>query len=173
MKKWQQYVNYRKIKGEDGAEIFIITVDGVDVAVSEEIYREYAATARKMKYMELDLKRDRFLQGAFGKTVKDDNGQSVALPEREVSLDKLLDEDWDYPSCEPSPEGIFMGRADLDTLNQSLDELKPEERELISALFFKGMTEREYSKQTGIPQKTINDRKNRILRKLRNFLKIN
>ena len=34
------------------------------------------------------------------------------------------------------------------------------------ALFTQGLSEREWSSQTGIPQKTINDHKNRLLTKL-------
>ena len=44
------------------------------------------------------------------------------------------------------------------------------EQELINALYFAGKSERQYSTETGIPQKTINDRKHRTLRKLKKLL---
>lgn len=44
---------------------------------------------------------------------------------------------------------------------------------LIEALFFEGLSERAYSERSGIPQKTVNDRKNRILKNYINFWKNN
>lgn len=41
---------------------------------------------------------------------------------------------------------------------------------LMNALFFRKLSEREWSAETGIPQKTINDRKRRILIKLKKLL---
>ena len=58
----------------------------------------------------------------------------------------------------------------LDKLHSCLALLTEEEQELIYALFFGEKTEREWSAETGIPQKTINDRKRRILSKLKKLL---
>ena len=58
----------------------------------------------------------------------------------------------------------------LDKLRKSLPMLKAEEQELICALFFQRLSERELAAKTGIPQRTINDRKRRILAKLKEFL---
>jgi len=55
-------------------------------------------------------------------------------------------------------------------LHSCLSLLKPEERELITAIFFDGKSERALSEETGVPQKTINDRKRRILRTLKKLL---
>lgn len=49
--------------------------------------------------------------------------------------------------------------------------LPSDERELIEALFFKGYSERQWSKISGIPQRTICYRKNVILQKLKKILK--
>ncbi len=55
-------------------------------------------------------------------------------------------------------------------LKDALSSLAPTERDLIDALFYAGMTEREYASQIGISQKNVNTRKQRILDKLRAFL---
>jgi RNA polymerase sigma factor (sigma-70 family) len=167
MKNWRKDRNFRKHENADGSFTYVVTVDGEDVEVSEAVYREYAAADRKMEYMELDLKRDRVLQDAHGRAVTDENGCPVILPEREVSLDKLVSEEWDYPSSAPSPEDEVIERLEISALYSCLDLLDAGERALIDALFFDGLTEREYSSKTGIPQKTINDRKQRILGKLK------
>lgn len=57
----------------------------------------------------------------------------------------------------------------LDKLKKALANLSDSERQLIDALFIRGLSEREWSAQTGIPQKTINDRKNRLLNRLQKF----
>ena len=80
-------------------------------------------------------------------------------------------DDWDFPSSAPPPEEVVLKQIEIMELHQCLDLLDAEERMLIDALFFEGLTEREYSQRSGIPQKTINDRKNRILKKLYQLLK--
>ena len=175
MKKWQEYANYRKHKNqnEDGTFTFtyFITVDGVEVEVSKAVYKAYTAGDRKMRYMELDLKTDRVLQDADGKTVMDENGQPVRLPEREMSLDKLVEGDWDFPSSAQSPEDavIFGDDSEAEELHRCLTLLTDDECDLIHALFFEGMTEKEYAAKLGIRQQNVNKRKQRVLKKIKNF----
>lgn len=171
MQNWQKNRNYRKLKNPDGSFIYLIKAEDKYVSVSKEVYTIYAQSERQLEYIELDQKRDRVLQDANGKAVLDQNGQPIILPEREVSLDKLMAEDWDYPSSAPSPESVVLNQLEIAALHQSLSSLETEERALIEALFFEGLTERAYSEQSGIPQKTVNDRKNRILKKLNQLLK--
>ena len=169
MNKWQDYANYRKHRNADGSYTYIIIVDGEDVEVSEAVYKAYAAGSRKMRYMELDLKCDRVLQDEGGRAVLDENRLPVVLPEREISLDKLMIEDWDFPSSEPLPEDIVMERFEIETLYKCLNRLDADERTLIDALFFDGLTEQEYADLIGVTQKTVNNRKHRILSKMKNY----
>jgi len=171
VQNWRKTRNYRKVKNPDGSFAYLIKAEDKYVPVSKEVYTVYAQSERQLEYMALDLKRDRVLQDADGKAVLDQNGQPVMLPEREVSLDKLIVEEWDYPSSAPSPESVVLDRLKSAALHQSLSSLEAEERALIEALFFEGLTERAYSERSGIPQKTVNDRKNRILKKLYQLLK--
>ena len=144
------------------------------IEISDEVLAFLKKADRKIEYQECDLKRDRVLKSVDGKTILDDNGLPTTLPEREVSLEKLMDEDWDFPSSEQSPEDSVIGRFGIKALHDCLDLLESDERELIDALFFSnsgdGMAEREYSVISGIPQKTINDRKRRIFEKLKKLL---
>ncbi|NLO86764.1 MAG: sigma-70 family RNA polymerase sigma factor [Clostridiales bacterium] len=171
MQNWRKTRSYRKIKNPDGSFTYLIKAEDMYVLVSKEVYTVYAQSERQLEYMALDLKRDRVLQGADGKAVLDQTGQPSMLPEREISLDKLMGEEWDYPSSTPSPETTVLDRLETTALHQSLSSLAVEERTLIEALFFEGLTERAYSERSGIPQKTVNDRKNRILKKLYQLLK--
>ena len=49
MKKWQKERNYRRVYDENGQVIAnIITVDGVDVEVTEEVFLAYSQMDRKI-----------------------------------------------------------------------------------------------------------------------------
>lgn len=59
--------------------------------------------------------------------------------------------------------------VDLVKLKAALDKLTPEELEIINALFLENHNkrgERAVAKELGIPQRTLNDRKKKILKKL-------
>lgn len=58
----------------------------------------------------------------------------------------------------------------LEKLKDCLSQVTKDEMYLIIALFFEGFSERKLSEITGIPQKTIDDRKHQILIKLKGFL---
>ncbi len=170
MKDWRKDRNYRKHKNADGTFAYTITVDGESVKVSEEIFTAYASSARQLEYIENDLKRNRVQQDADGKAVRDTDGKPILLPEREVSLDKLIDEDWDFTSSGPLPEDAFLERFWIEALHKGISLLDDDERELIEALFFKHMTIRAYAKQTGMSKSRVERYQQKIIAKLRNFL---
>ena len=52
MKKWQEERNYRRVRSEGGEVIAnIITVDGVDVEVAEDVYLAYSQADRRERYV--------------------------------------------------------------------------------------------------------------------------
>ena len=120
--------------------------------------------------MERNIKCNRVLKDSKSNTVRDEHGNAILLPEREVSLDKLIAEDWDYPSTEPSPENEVIGQIEIEMLYHSLDSLDADERALINALFFDDMTEREYAQTIGISKTALHARKIKVLGKLKNIL---
>ena len=170
MNNWRSYRNYSKRKNDDGSIAYIITVDGVDVEVGKEVYAEYASSARQMEYMELDLKRDRTLQDNHGRSVTDENGYPIALPEREISLEKLMGEDWDFPADELKPEDAVMQHMEHEGLYRCLDLLNDGERALVEALFFNSITEREYAQTLGISKTALHARKIKVLAVLKILL---
>ena len=93
MQNWRKTRSYRKIKNPDGSFTYLIKAGDKYVPVSKEVYTVYAQSERQLEYMDLDLKRDRVLQDADGKAVLDKTGLPIILPEREISLDKLMAED--------------------------------------------------------------------------------
>ena len=57
-------------------------------------------------------------------------------------------------------------------LRRSIALLSKPEQELIRALYFEELTERQLSCRVGIPQQTINYKRRRILQKLKKLMKI-
>ena len=75
------------------------------------------------------------------------------------------------PNAE-SVEDKAVGNILLQELRQCLAQLPLEEQNLIRALYFEELTEREYAKQINISQKAVNKRRHKILSKLRDLMKI-
>lgn len=67
-------------------------------------------------------------------------------------------------------EDKILDNIMIEKLLKSLAVLNYDERNLIDAIYYQGKSEREVSAETGIPQKTINYRKRKILDKLKKLL---
>ena len=64
MKNWQKSRNYRRLKDENDKTIaHIITVDGVNVEVTEEVFLAYAQADRRERYLLEDTKKGKELLG--------------------------------------------------------------------------------------------------------------
>ena len=132
-------------------------------AASEEVITVLRQSERRLQYLEYDLKVERFVL---------DETKQVAffIPSREDSLERLIDADVQFVDDETNVEDMAIEAVMITKLKESLGLLSTDELEMIHALFYQGLTEREFAKHVGIPQKTINDRKARILRKLKKLL---
>lgn len=94
--------------------------------------------------------------------------------EHEIQMSSLIGgEDGAYENfrefidTENIPDNTVLKETEIEALRRAVSALPDADKALIKALFYDGLTEREYAKETGIPQKTINNRKMVILRKLR------
>lgn len=121
-----------------------------DVAVTKEVYDTYRRTEWNIK----------------------DNNESFY--EHEIQMSGLIGgEDDGYENFrefvdeENTPERNIVYAEIKKALLESVAELAEEERALVHALYWQGLSEREYSRRSGIPQRTINHRKIYILEKIR------
>ena len=121
-----------------------------DVAVTKEVYDAYRRTEWNIK----------------------DNNESFY--EHEIQMSGLIGgEDDGYENFrefvneENTPERNIVYAEIKKALLESVAELAEEERALVHALYWQGLSEREYSRRSGIPQRTINHRKIYILEKIR------
>ena len=162
MKKWQENRNYRRLKDEQGNVIArIITVDGVDVEVTEEVFLAYSKADRRERYIteEVDpgmvLSWEKFLEDGVPL-------ESLGLEPLESAEDTVLELE------------RMNARADMKRLlAPALLELREAERQLIQALFFGGMSTRACARQLGVSQRAVIKRRDRILRDIKLFLQKN
>ncbi len=128
-----------------------LPLHGMLMEVTPEQYKDFYKERRRQKYL---YERSR------------DN--------RDISIDMLTTEQFNGADILFSDgmdiEEQVAYKLLLDKLHNCLSLLTEEEQELIYALFFGEKTEREWSAETGIPQKTINNRKRKILLKLKALL---
>ena len=155
MKKWQETRNYKRIKDQNGIIINIITVDGVDVEVNDEVFLAYSQADRRERYITEEAEAGKLLS-------------LEQLLERGVPFEMLGIE------LEESAEVSVLEQADRDLaveqtkrLMTALSGLERDEQELIQALFFDGVLVRAYSRQLGVRLNAVQYRRDKLLKKLR------
>ena len=62
MKKWQESRDYRRVRDENGQVVAnIITIDGIDVEVSEEVFLAYSQMDRRERYIKEEVEKGKVL----------------------------------------------------------------------------------------------------------------
>jgi len=118
---------------------FYIKIDGEPIAVTEDVYRAY-----KRPFW-AERKRNQI------------------RAEHELALD-LMDDS--VADSQTSAEEAIINKI---SLAEALAALSVEDNALIEALFFEGITERDYAGKIGISQKNVNKKKQRILSDLKKY----
>ena len=158
MKNWQKNRNYKRIKDENGNVIAnIITIDGIDVEVTEEVFLAYSQMDRRERYL------------------LEENGVNKELSLEQMSQDRVQ---LSYVGAEmaPSAEELLLESDEARTwkkrqerLSAALESLDDVDRKLITALFLDGISAREYARKLGISDMAVRKRRDRILKQLRKF----
>ena len=142
-----------------------IWIRGQFVEVTDEVYAAYMKGDRKIRYFENDLKT--------GRTGKDKDGNiKQTLPSREDSLDRLMEDNaQQFLDSHESVEDIVIQKISAEKLHMALLRLPKKDQELIYALFYEEKTERVYAEQIGVSPSTVHRRREKIIKKLKNYLK--
>ena len=77
----------------------------------------------------------------------------------------------EFVSNNDNPEHLVVEQLFVQALYKAFNTLNDSERALIEAIYFDRKSEQAYSDETGIPRKTINNRKRIILGKMKEKLK--
>ena len=129
---------------------YTIVVKSNRVEVSEAVYRAYHKEREAERY------------------------QKKLIHQFELSLERFQAEgvnvEFLITRFQPSIEDMLIEQEQLWKLHIALDALTFEERLLIHELFFNGKSERILAEELGVPRMTLNDRKHRILRKMRKVI---
>ncbi|MCM1166493.1 MAG: sigma-70 family RNA polymerase sigma factor [Lachnospiraceae bacterium] len=134
-----------------------IIKNGKTVEVSDEVYKILRKWDRRIKYVEHDLKETQYIIDRKKETVRE-------IPSREDSLDRLTALGFDFADRSAD---FRESVAEKIMLDQALEKLSDEERYLITQLFYFGRNERELAAELNVTRRTINNRKRKILSKLR------
>lgn len=129
---------------------YTIVVKRQRVEVSEAVYRAYHKEREAERY------------------------KNKLIRQNELSLERFREDgvNIDYLIVRVQPDIVdrLIHQEQLEALWIALQSLSEDELSLIDELFFNEKSERELSAMISVPQKTINDRKKRILLKLRKLI---
>ena len=159
MEKWQKERNYKRIRDKNGNVVAnIITVFGRDIAVSDDVFEAYSEMDRHARYISEDVPSvaELSLEG---------------LIEDGISPERLMREN------APSAEELYIEREDkqeltmkIQRLSFSLTALPEEDYQLLHALFFDGISVREYAHKNGRSHTAVRKRRDKLLKKIKIFL---
>lgn len=140
-----------------------ITVKGQKTPVTPELYKEYYKMKRRERYLESDVK--------LGRIDVDMEKEEVSfVPSKEDSIQRLMDIGQDF-NTEDSVEGIIEHKAMLLILQEAMEVLNEQEKQLIDYLFYQELTTREAGKKINASHVTVLKRRNAIIKKLKKFFK--
>lgn len=139
-------------------ERYYVRLDSGEVCkVSREVYLCYYAGERQERYQ---TERDR----KYGLL------SIEALSEKMFESGEYRGYDF-LPSDDESIAEQVMRKMLIEQLYIALDRLKPEDRQLITALYFDNISVRGYAKTLGVTHRAVQKRRDDILRVLRDWMK--
>ena len=131
--------------------------------VSKGIIDVLEKNDRQMEYLQYDIKAERC-------RIDSTSGTVTYLPSREDSYERLLEGNKQFPSDDEDVDDAAIKAVMIEKMLTCHNYLSTEEQELITALFFKSKSEHQVSREASIPQRTIHDRKIKILAKLKKLM---
>lgn len=132
---------------------YYIFLEDTKVDVSEKVYKGYWQETNRENYLNRLDKENKL--GCFSEFIIDGTARSM----EERLIDKAVD-----------VEKLVAVKMQIEALNKALDKLNPEEREIIQALFFDEVPQRDLAKKLNISQGAVFRRKEKTLKKLKIFL---
>ncbi len=135
-------------------EQYIVNIEGKPVEVTPEVYYAYYHMARQERGQEEKKQRNDVLS------------YDALDTEEMVGLETMPD------SSIPSIEDTLLSKELKACLHRAIENLSRAERELIQAIYFQGMTEREYAKHVGMSQAGVSHRLRKTLSKIKILMNV-
>ncbi len=132
-----------------------LTRKNEEIEVSEEVYQTYRRTAWNI----------------------DDNNTSFYAHEIQMSSliggeDGAYENFREFIDTENTPDVTVLRELEKTALHRIIAQFSESEQKLIQAIYFDGLTEREYANLLGVCRNAVHKRKIRILSKIRKTLEI-
>ena len=127
------------------------------------ILRVLRASDRKMRYMEIGLKSERFVTDQENQTV-------VFLPSRETSLEQLAEDEQRQFSDESKLDEQIQYQEELYQLRQALHSLGKEYQLLLYYRYWEDMSQADVAKLLSLSQQAVSYRERYALRQLKKIV---
>lgn len=128
---------------------YLISVQGVVVEVTKTVYHTYHQMERHARHLE-----------------EKDRQHGLVSYHALDTIDTLGEEALTSPDT-ASVEDAAIAHILQERLHQCLELLPAQDRELIHALYFEELSERQFAKKAGLPHMTVHNRKVGILKKIK------
>ena len=132
---------------------YYLFVGDKKIDVSEKIYKEYWSETNRENYLKRLDRKNKLRY--FSEFVTEEKDRTI----EERFADKSID-----------IEKLVAVKMQVAALHEALNKLNPEEREIIQALFFEEIPQRDLAKKLNISQGAVFRRKEKTLKKLKEFL---
>ena len=134
-------------------EKYFIKIGDALVEVTKEVYEAYYSVERHMR------------------TLDEKDARNGTVLYSNLDTKKTLGVEMLRDLTAESVEDEALLRILSERLHKCLSHLPESDQQLIRAIYFEDLSEREYARQVGLAQKGVNKRKHKILKKLRKMVK--
>ena len=158
------------------SKCFILSPDGYEEITYSELCRrrDTDTTYEERRFIPLHGMLMEVTQEEYIRFYQEQRRQKYLDERSENNVDMLTTDTMNGADILVSPEEPVDEQAIrqvmVDKLKYCFLRLTPDEMELIYALFYEGLTERQYADRKGIYHNAVHKKKQRILRKIKNFL---
>ncbi|MPM06973.1 hypothetical protein SDC9_53277 [bioreactor metagenome] len=120
------------------------------IPVTQEVYKAYYRCRNREKYLD--------------KLAEENNISLEGCAEKGIPVEYII------ATAENSMEDAIILNEMITKMLRCVQMLDGPDRKLIVELYLQGKSEHQLSAETGVPQRTINDRKRKILSKLKKLM---
>ena len=89
---------------------------------------------------------------------------------RHYSLEGKVYEGMDYAVEDSGLEALFAGPTDEERLRTAIQQLTPDQQEMVQAIYFENVSVNDYAARMGVTQSAISHRLQTVKKKLKKFL---
>lgn len=90
---------------------------------------------------------------------------------RHYSLEGKVYEGMDYAVEDPGLEALFAGPTDEECLRTAIQQLTPDQQEMVQAIYFENVSVNDYAARMGVTQSAISHRLQTVKKKLKKLLR--